>query len=245
MGTPGYESGFSVALLPNRLDEPLTRRKPTTYFVNSMSDAFHEKVPFGYIDRIFGTIAGTPQHIYQILTKRSARMARYFVARQVPDNVWLGVSVEDRKHGLPRVDDLRSVAARVRFLSIEPLLEPLGNLDLSGIDWVIVGGESGPKHVRCAWNGLRIFAYNAKIMVLRSSSNSGVDGVLTVRSARKSKTAANFTAALGTECRHKRWHDLLHWGGSWPRFTTNGRRARHTPPFSSIASLSTTSCGPI
>lgn len=145
MGTPGYDNGFAPALLPGRLDEPLKRKKPTTYFVNSMSDVFHEKVPFDYIDRIFDTIARTPQHTYQILTKRATRMARYFVTRPAPANAWLGVSVEDRKHGVPRIDALRNVAASIRFLSIEPLLEPLGRIDLTGIDWVIVGGESGPK----------------------------------------------------------------------------------------------------
>lgn len=145
MGTPGYENGFSITLLPNRLEEPLRRKKPTTYFVNSMSDVFHEKVPFDYIDRIFKTIDQTPQHTYQILTKRAARMAKYFATRAVPSNAWLGVSVEDRKYGLPRIDYLRKVNARVRFLSVEPLLEPLGDIDLANIHWVIVGGESGPK----------------------------------------------------------------------------------------------------
>jgi len=145
MGTPGYDDGFALTLLPGRLGEPLKRKKPTTYFVNSMSDVFHEKVPFNYIDRIFDTIARTPQHTYQILTKRAARMAKYFAIRKAPANAWLGVSVEDRKHGLPRIDALRNVAAQVRFLSIEPLLESLGEVELTGIDWVIVGGESGPK----------------------------------------------------------------------------------------------------
>ncbi len=145
MGTSGYENGFSITLLPNRLEEPLRRKKPTTYFVNSMSDVFHEKVPFDYIDRIFKTIEQTPQHTYQILTKRAARMAKYFATRAIPSNAWLGVSVEDRKYGLPRIDYLRKVKARVRFLSVEPLLEPLGDIDLAHIHWVIVGGESGPK----------------------------------------------------------------------------------------------------
>lgn len=145
MGTPGYENGFQLTLLPNRLGEPLRRRKPTVYFVNSMSDVFHEKVPFAYIDQIFKTIKQTPQHTYQILTKRAARMAKYFATRSVPPNAWIGVSVEDQKYGLPRIDHLRQVNAKVRFLSIEPLLESLGDIDLSEIHWVIVGGESGPK----------------------------------------------------------------------------------------------------
>lgn len=145
MSTPGYDNGFVLTLLPNRLEEPLRRKKPTTYFVNSMSDVFHEKVPFEYIDRIFKTIDLTPQHTYQILTKRAARMAKYFATREVPSNAWLGVSVEDRKYGLPRIDNLRKVKAQVRFLSVEPLLESLGEIDLRDIHWVIVGGESGPK----------------------------------------------------------------------------------------------------
>ena len=145
MGAPGYDNGFKLTLLPNRLDAPLKRKKPTVYFVNSMSDVFHEKVPFEYIDRIFETIAQTPQHTYQILTKRAARMAKYFSNRPVPANAWLGVSVEDQKYGLPRIEHLRSVNAQVRFLSVEPLLEDLGDFDLKDIHWVIVGGESGPK----------------------------------------------------------------------------------------------------
>jgi len=145
MGTRGYENGFKLSLLPSRLDEPLRRSKPTIYFVNSMSDVFHEEVPFSFIDQIFQTISKTPQHTYQILTKRAERMAEYFAARQVPQNAWMGVSVEDKKHGIPRIDHLRKVDAKVRFLSIEPLLEDLGDLDLNQIHWVIVGGESGPK----------------------------------------------------------------------------------------------------
>lgn len=145
MGTPGYENGFALRLLPQRLVDPIKRRKPTVYFVNSMSDLFHEKVPEAFIDQIFGVISATPQHHYQILTKRAARLARHFATRTVPANVWLGVSVENRRHGVPRIDHLRTVPARVRFLSVEPLLEDLGDLDLRGIHWVIVGGESGPK----------------------------------------------------------------------------------------------------
>ncbi|MBN8739074.1 MAG: hypothetical protein BGP24_10080 [Lysobacterales bacterium 69-70] len=145
MGTPGYENGFALRLLPERLADPGKRQKPTVYFVNSMSDLFHEKVPEVYIDQVFAVIAATPQHSYQILTKRAARLARYFRNRTVPPNVWLGVSVENRRHGVPRIDYLRTVAARIRFLSVEPLLEDVGELDLRDVHWVIVGGESGPK----------------------------------------------------------------------------------------------------
>lgn len=147
MGVKGYESGFKLSILLERLDEPLKRRKPTTYFVNSMSDLFHNDIPFEFLDQVFDVIRRTPQHTYQILTKRAARMRKYFVPgeRIVPGNVWLGTSVENQKYGLPRIDELREIEASIRFLSVEPLLEDLGRIDLTGIHWVIVGGESGPK----------------------------------------------------------------------------------------------------
>lgn len=145
MGAKGYENGFDLSILPERLAEPLKRRKPTTYFVNSMSDLFHNGIPFEFLDQVFDVIRQTPQHTYQVLTKRSARMRKYFSSRVVPANAWLGVSVENRKYGLQRVDDLRKIKAGVRFLSVEPLLEDVGKINLRGIHWVIVGGESGPK----------------------------------------------------------------------------------------------------
>ncbi len=145
MGVQGYENGFRLTLMPERLAEPLERRKPTVYFVNSMSDLFHEKVPFDYIRRIFDVMAHAQQHTFQILTKRAERMAAFCRGIDVPANAWLGVSVENRKHGVPRIDVLRTIDAKVRFLSVEPLLEDLGVIDLEGIHWVIVGGESGPK----------------------------------------------------------------------------------------------------
>lgn len=144
MGAPGYEAGFKLSLAYDRLRQPLLRKKPTVYFVNSMSDLFHEEVPFDYIDRIMDVIVNTPHHVYQILTKRAERMAEYFKRRSVPDNAWIGVSVEDKKYGKARIAFLRSVKARTRFLSVEPLLEDIGNVNLRGIRWVIVGGESGP-----------------------------------------------------------------------------------------------------
>lgn len=143
MGGKGYDNGFAVTLHPDRIEEPLRRRKPTMYFVNSMSDLFHPDVAFQFIDRVMATIRKSPQHTYQILTKRPERMAKYFYFKKVPDNAWLGVSVENQKHGLPRIEVLRDIEAKVRFLSCEPLLEDLGYLDLAGIHWVIVGGESG------------------------------------------------------------------------------------------------------
>lgn len=145
MGTSGYENGFALQLLPQRLQDPLKRKKPTTYFVNSMSDLFHERIPDTYIDEVLEVIRHTPHHTYQILTKRAARMARYFKGKTAPQNAWLGVSVENKKHGVPRIDHLRRVNAHIRFLSVEPLLEDVGELDLTNIHWVIVGGESGPK----------------------------------------------------------------------------------------------------
>ena len=145
MGTPGYENGFALTLLPDRLNDPIKRKKPTVYFVNSMSDLFHERVPNEYIEKVFEVIAQTPHHTYQILTKRAARMERFFRHRSVPSNAWLGVSVEDRKYGVPRIDHLRKVPASIRFLSVEPLLSDVGELNLTDIHGVIVGGESGPK----------------------------------------------------------------------------------------------------
>jgi len=145
MGAPGYEKEFDLALHENRIEQPLARKKPTTYFVNSMSDLFHEEVPDWFLDRVFSVIEATPQHTYQILTKRAERLPEYFKRQACPKNVWLGVSVEDKKYGVPRIDHLRQVDARIRFLSVEPLLEDLGHINLGGIHWVIVGGESGQK----------------------------------------------------------------------------------------------------
>lgn len=145
MGVKGYENGFALTLLPHRLEEPLKRKKPTIYFVNSMSDLFHEEIPDGYIREVFGVIRRAPQHTFQVLTKRAERMAAFFRDFVPPRNAWLGVTVENRQHGIPRLDWLRQVPAHIRFVSMEPLLEELGSLNLSGIHWVIVGGESGPK----------------------------------------------------------------------------------------------------
>ncbi|WP_459873285.1 DUF5131 family protein [Endothiovibrio diazotrophicus] len=145
MGTPGYENGFQLTLLPQRLHDPLKRKVPTTYFVNSMSDLFHEKVPFTYIDQVLNVIERGSQHTFQILTKRAERLASYFQTRSVPPNAWIGVSVEDRAHGVARIKYLQQVDARIRFLSVEPLLEDIGQFNLEGLHWVIVGGESGPK----------------------------------------------------------------------------------------------------
>lgn len=145
IGVKGYENGFKFNIVPCRLNDPLKKKKPTVFFVNSMSDIFHKDMPLDYLDKIFNVIEQTPQHTYQILTKRADRMLEYFSHRKVSENIWLGVTVENKKEGLPRIDFLRNIKASVLFLSIEPLLEDLGEINLSNIDWVIVGGESGNK----------------------------------------------------------------------------------------------------
>ena len=133
MAAPGYARGFDLTLHEERLHRPLGHRKPTVYFVNSMSDLFHEDVPDTFIERAITVARRTPQHTYQILTKRAERLPRFFGQRAVPANVWLGVTVEDCRHGLPRIEHLRRVPARVRFLAVEPLLEELGPLNLEGM----------------------------------------------------------------------------------------------------------------
>lgn len=144
-GVPGhpYERGFDLQLRPERLRQPLEWTKPRRIFVNSMSDLFHEKVPDEYVEQVCDVMAEAGQHTFQVLTKRAERMRQYFEGRDVPSNVWLGVSVEN-KYWTRRIDDLRKINAAVRFLSCEPLLGPLNGLDLTGVHWVIAGGESGP-----------------------------------------------------------------------------------------------------
>ena len=144
MGTPGYENGFEFTIMPDRLEIPKKIKKPTKFFVNSMSDLFHEKMPFDFLDKVFKIIEETPIHQYQILTKRENILAEYFKTRKVPKNVWLGVTVENSKTK-NRIDVLRNIEAEIRFLSIEPLIADVGKLDLTNIHWVIVGGESGHK----------------------------------------------------------------------------------------------------
>lgn len=144
MGMPKYVNGFTPTIHPKSLDEPRKWRTGCTIFVCSMSDLFHPDVPFDFIDRVMQTIAETPQHRYQLLTKRAERMAEYFATREVPRNAWLGVTVECNSTK-PRMEALRAIQTKsVKFLSCEPLLEDLGEMDLTGIDWLIVGGESGP-----------------------------------------------------------------------------------------------------
>ena len=144
--------GFALTLHPDALAQPYGWGGRRLVFVNSMSDLFHARVPLSFVRQVFEVIADTPQHTYQVLTKRSSRLPRIAEKLDWPPNLWMGVSVEDASV-MSRVDDLRAAPARVRFLSCEPLLGPLPGLDLSGIGWVIAGGESGPGHrpVHPAW----------------------------------------------------------------------------------------------
>ena len=142
-----YEQGFDLTLRQERLAQPAHWRRPRMIFVNSMSDLFHKKVPASFIDQVFDTMEFADQHVYQVLTKRSSRLAKYVNQRYsempVPEHIWLGVSVEDQQRA-KRIAHLQRTNATVRFLSVEPLLSRVGPVDLAGIAWVIVGGESGP-----------------------------------------------------------------------------------------------------
>ncbi|MFM9584235.1 DUF5131 family protein [Streptomyces caniscabiei] len=137
--------GFGVTLHPDALNVPYGWKSPRVVFVNSMSDLFHARVPLDFVRQVFQVMVDTPQHTYQVLTKRARRLRQVAPKLDWPDNLWMGVSVETEDE-LPRVDDLRHVPAAVRFLSCEPLLGPLPGLNLDGIHWVIAGGESGPRH---------------------------------------------------------------------------------------------------
>ena len=152
MGNPKYRNGFEVTMHPGALTIPLRWREPRRIFVNSMSDLFHARVPKDFVAQIWDVMARCPQHIFQVLTKRPERMARWTVEHPAPPNVWLGTSVEDGRVA-QRITHLRECPADVRFLSLEPLIGPLPDLDLSGVHWVIVGGESGQHHrtVRAEW----------------------------------------------------------------------------------------------
>jgi len=143
MGQPNYRNGFGVTLHPHVVDLPLTWKTPRTIFVNSMSDLFHEKVPDAFIQEIFGVMVKAKWHRFQVLTKRSERLLELSAVLPWTRNIWMGVTVEDG-NVIDRIDHLRKTGAAVKFLSIEPLLGPLPELNLAGIDWVIVGGESGP-----------------------------------------------------------------------------------------------------
>ncbi|WP_028987650.1 DUF5131 family protein [Thermicanus aegyptius] len=143
MGNPRYKNGFKVTLHHDLITLPLTWKKPRLIFVNSMSDLFHKDVPLEFIQQVFETMEKAYWHTFQILTKRSDRLLELAPHLPWPDNVWQGVSVEDERVKF-RIDDLRKIPAKIRFLSCEPLIGPLENLNLEGIHWVIAGGESGP-----------------------------------------------------------------------------------------------------
>ena len=152
MGQPNYRNGFRVTLHPHAVNTPLELKKPRIIFVNSMSDLFHEEIPEPFINDVFDVMRRANWHHFQILTKRAERLAKLTSRIEWPRNVWMGVSVENQDQ-VARVDHLRSTSAAVKFLSIEPLIGPIHTLDLAGIDWVIVGGESGPgcRPIREEW----------------------------------------------------------------------------------------------
>lgn len=152
MGQDNYRNGFRLTLQPHMLERPLQWKRPQTIFVNSMSDLLHEAVPLGYIQQVFDVMERAHWHDFQVLTKRSERLSRIDSQLRWPGNVWMGVSVENSEYR-HRADHLRDTGARVKFLSLEPLLGPIPDLDLGGIDWVIVGGESGPgcRRLREEW----------------------------------------------------------------------------------------------
>jgi protein gp37 len=143
MGNPNYQNGFELTLHPHVLELPLTWKKPRTIFVNSMSDLFHHDVPAEFVLQVFDTMRRAHWHTFQVLTKRSDRLLELDVQIEWPDNVWMGVSVENANYAF-RADHLRQTHAQTKFLSVEPFLGPIPNLNLEEIDWVIVGGESGP-----------------------------------------------------------------------------------------------------
>ena len=144
MGQPNYRNGFRLTVQPQMLEVPLRWKSPQMIFVNSMSDLFHEDVRLEYIQRVFAVMRRAHWHCFQVLTKRSDRLAELSSRLEWAPNIWMGVSVESDKYR-SRIDHLRTTGAMLKFLSLEPLLGPLPNLNIRGIDWVIVGGESGPK----------------------------------------------------------------------------------------------------
>ena len=145
MGNPRYENGFRVTLHPDKLQEPLSWRAPRVVFVNSMSDLFHPEVPEKFIWSLLETVEAASQHTFQVLTKRPQRAVQILDGFRLPSNFWMGTSIENERYVF-RADYLRKIDVETRFLSCEPLIGPLPSLDLAGIGWVIVGGESGPNH---------------------------------------------------------------------------------------------------
>jgi protein gp37 len=144
MGQSNYRNGFKLTIHEHVLEVPLKWKTPQMVFVNSMSDLFHEEVPIEFIKKVFDVMAKASWHTFQVLTKRSGRLLELDAQLTWPENVWMGVSVENKEY-TSRIDHLRQTHAKIKFLSLEPLLGPLSNLNLSGIHWVIAGGESGPR----------------------------------------------------------------------------------------------------
>jgi len=143
MGQPNYRNGFRVTLHPHMLDLPLRWKQPRTIFVNSMSDLFHKDVPFNFIQQVFDVMCRAPQHHFQVLTKRSEHLETLSLRLPWPDNIWMGVTVEDDECTF-RIEQLKQTGAAIKFISFEPLLGPIADINFEGIDWAIVGGESGP-----------------------------------------------------------------------------------------------------
>ena len=165
MGQPNYRNGFKVTTHPHVLKTPLRWKQPRTIFVNSMSDLFHKFVPLDFIEKVFDVMLDSPQHQFQILTKRSSRLQQLNRTLVWPANVYMGVTVESADY-VYRIDHLRETDAAIKFLSLEPLLDPISNLNLKGIDWVIVGGESGPgaRQIKPEWvTDIRDQCLNAEV----------------------------------------------------------------------------------
>ena len=152
MGVEKYKDGFAIRTHPDTLHKPYTWSSPKTVFVNSMSDLFHKDIPFSFIEQVFRVMNENSQHTFQVLTKRSDLLRQYAPGLNWTENIWMGVSVEEQSV-IDRIDDLKMIPAQVRFLSIEPLIERIQRLQLDNIDWVIVGGESGPgaRHISPEW----------------------------------------------------------------------------------------------
>jgi len=144
MGQLRYKNGFKVTIHPELLEEPYNWKKPRVVFVNSMSDLFHEKIPLSFIRKVFDVMNENRHHTFQILTKRSQRLIELATKLDWTDNIWMGVTVENNDY-VARAEDLKRIDCAVKFISLEPLIGPVPDLDLNGIDWVIVGGESGPR----------------------------------------------------------------------------------------------------
>ncbi len=203
MGNANYRDGFSLALHPHVLERPLRWKKPQMIFVNSMSDLFHQDVPESFIQQAFAIMRLAHWHTFQVLTKRSERLLELDSSIAWPENVWIGVSVENQDYAF-RVDHLRQTHARVKFLSLEPLLGPL-TLDLNGIRWVIVGASPAPKPGPWQRIGCRIFAGNARPSTCPSSSSSGA-------ACAKNVMAGCWMAAPGMRCRLRLMSELILYG---------------------------------